>query len=96
VALLALGEPYRNPVLRTDNDRREAHALTTAPQYLVYPVIWDSVDPKFLVKMAVKIIDFGEAFYTDQPPQFNGIPNRFRSPELLWKIESEYPPTFGH
>lgn len=54
--LLALGEPYRNPVLRVHNGQREAHALMTAPKYLVYPVIWDSVDLKFLVKTAVKII----------------------------------------
>ena len=77
--LSILGEPRCNPVL--DADGKE-NTMPTAPRYLVYPVAWDSVNPKFLLKTP-KIIDFGECFDISNPPEYVGTPGYYRSPELL-------------
>ncbi|KAK5655092.1 hypothetical protein OQA88_5991 [Cercophora sp. LCS_1] len=77
--LSILGEPRRNPFL--DADGKE-NTMETVPRYLVYPVNWDDVDTKFLLKTP-KVIDFGECFNPSDPPDDVGTPGYYRSPELL-------------
>ncbi|KAM7203589.1 Protein kinase-like domain containing protein [Naviculisporaceae sp. PSN 640] len=77
--LSILGEPRRNRVL--DADEKE-NTMPTAPRYLVYPVTWDYVDTKYLLKTP-KLIDFGECFRLSNPPEDVGTPGYYRSPELL-------------
>jgi serine/threonine protein kinase len=75
-----LGEPRLNPVL--DADSGKEHTLSTAPRYLVYPIAWENIDVKFVLKTA-KMIDFGECFHISNPPEDVGTPGYYRSPELL-------------
>lgn len=74
-----LGEPHRNPVLDADE---KVNTMPTAPKYLVYPVEWDTIDTKFVLRTP-KLIDFGECFMISDPPEDVGTPGYYRSPELL-------------
>lgn len=85
--LRVLGEPRRNPVL---DAKRKEHAMPAAPQYLVYPVLWESVDSKFLLETP-RVIDFGECFNISDPPEDVGTPGCYRSPELLLEYKLRYP-----
>lgn len=66
---------------------RESHNEPTAPQYLVYPVIWDDVElsvvgANFITDKAC-VIDFGESFDISDPPSDLGIPQIYCSPEYV-------------
>lgn len=73
------GEPQQTRVLA---ESRETPTDPSAPRYLIYPVDWDSVNPKYVTDQPC-IIDFGEAFEVSDPPEHLGIPGPYRSPELM-------------
>ncbi|CAM6004001.1 unnamed protein product [Sphagnum balticum] len=63
----------------------DAHHEPTAPQYLVYPISWDSVElsalgTNFITNKAC-IIDFGESYEFSDPSPDLGIPQIYCSPE---------------
>jgi serine/threonine protein kinase len=74
-----LGEPEKTKVV---TESGEPPTEPSAPKYLVYPVIWDSVDRIFLSTQPC-IIDFGDSFEIGDPPETLGIPGPYRSPELM-------------
>lgn len=81
IVLQALKEPETARVLAiSDQDYNEviAHNESTAPQYLVYPISWDDVEPSALgvnlVTSKACIIDSGESFDVSNPPKDLGIP----------------------
>ena len=78
--LQIIGPPRRNPVIR--HDSTEDGDESTAPQYLVYPVLWSSVDLQHITDKPC-LIDFGESFEAAQPPEELGTPGPYRSPELI-------------
>ncbi|KAI1390623.1 kinase-like protein [Hypoxylon trugodes] len=53
-----------------------------APEYIVSPAIhgWS----KKLVTDSVAIIDFGESFFSHNPPESTGIPSVYAAPEILF------------
>jgi serine/threonine protein kinase len=55
---------------------------TTAPEYLVCPVDFYKVDPRFTTGQAY-IIDFWESFEASDPPADLGIPEAYCSAELV-------------
>ncbi|KAI2779114.1 kinase-like domain-containing protein [Daldinia loculata] len=63
----------------------EGHNLPTAPQYLVYPVDWDSTAANttilYFISDKVRIIDFGESYDIAAPVADLGIPQAYCSPE---------------
>lgn len=65
----------------------EAHGLSTAPRYAVYPVDWAKVDTVYFINEP-QINDLGEAFRIECPPDYVGIPPPYRSPELF--LEKNY------
>lgn len=77
--LKILGCPMVNPGL---NASQELHHMSTAPDYLVYPVNWYDVDTQFISKESC-LIDFDESFEISHPPEDLGIPGPYRSPELI-------------
>ncbi|KAI6081470.1 kinase-like protein [Hypoxylon rubiginosum] len=54
-----------------------------APEYSVQPV--DQRWCKKLWTNSIAIIDFGESFFTESPPQSTGIPALYAAPEVLFK-----------
>jgi hypothetical protein len=52
----ALGKPYRIPVVKGMSD--EPPTAPNAPKYVVYPISFRRVDPKFITDQ-VSVIDFG-------------------------------------
>lgn len=54
----------------------------TAPKYLVYPIEFQKVDPRYVTDQ-VSIIDLGESFEASNPPIKIGTPLRYCPPELL-------------
>ncbi|KAI0973383.1 kinase-like domain-containing protein [Xylaria arbuscula] len=66
---------------------REKHNLPTAPQYLVYPIIWEDIaenpSVKSLITGEVCITDFGESFEISNPPPALGIPQIYLPPEYV-------------
>ncbi|KAF2755574.1 kinase-like protein [Pseudovirgaria hyperparasitica] len=72
-----LGQPEINPV-KTSSTETPA----SAPQYLVYPVDFSKVDPRF-ISDRIRLIDFGEAFEIKSPPDSIGLPVVYQPPELV-------------
>lgn len=87
--LAILGEPKTASLLEATN---QPHQLPTAPQYLVYPVSWRSVNTHYLSSKP-SVNDFGEAFRVTDPPEDLGIPSPYRSPELF--LETDRPDVAG-
>ncbi|KAI2628882.1 kinase-like domain-containing protein [Hypoxylon sp. NC1633] len=78
----ALGKPETARIVTASG---KPHDLDTAPQYLVYPIVWDDValgnkTDSFITGKA-SIIDFGEAFEISKPPPVLGAPQTYCSPE---------------
>ena len=79
--LQRLGEPIINPLRRLDDGPVEP----TGPAYIVNAALLDKVDPHYWTSRII-IIDFGEAFYLeDPPPNGSGAPFEFCSPELMFE-----------
>ena len=75
-----LGRPRINPVV-DPNGVCIGPDASHSPRYLVYPVNWANVDTQYILTEP-RIIDFGEAYDMNQPPDALGIPGPYRSPEL--------------
>ena len=86
--LSILGEPSLNKVYDPDSDT-DNHNNPSAPQYLVYPLAWDTVDSEH-ISSDICVIDFGESFAASQPPEALGIPGPYRSPELILEQKAGY------
>lgn len=54
----------------------------SAPRYLVGPIDFNTVNPKFITN-EVCVIDLGQSFQPSTPPKELGIPRIYGSPELL-------------
>ncbi|TRX87971.1 hypothetical protein FHL15_011144 [Xylaria flabelliformis] len=79
-----VGEPEQTRVITASGEK---HDLPTAPQYLVYPIVWEDIaqDPsaeRFITEEAC-IIDFGESFEISNPPPELGIPQSYCAPEYV-------------
>lgn len=77
--LRVLGEPSKNLVVKMSGD---PHDKPTAPQYLVYPVIWSDVDTQYLSGQPC-LTDLGASFEVTEPPSELGVPGPYRAPELF-------------
>ncbi|CAJ2513517.1 Uu.00g016360.m01.CDS01 [Anthostomella pinea] len=70
----AFGTPQRNKVLTISG---EDHDLPSAPQYLVYPVDWDSVATNSTLMRLISgkacIVDWGETYDIASPPEELGL-----------------------
>ncbi|KAI0180608.1 kinase-like domain-containing protein [Hypoxylon sp. FL1284] len=82
--LQLVGKPRQTRVLTAS---RKKHDIPIAPQYLVYPIVWEDIaqDPSaasFITGEAC-IIDFGEYFEASNPPSDLGIPQIYCSPEYV-------------
>ena len=86
--LKILGEPSLNKVCSRDSGSYN-HDNPSAPQYLVYPIDWHTIDSKY-VSSDPCVIDFGESFAASQPPEALGIPGPYRSPELILEQKAGY------
>lgn len=87
--LEVIGNPTTTPLV-TGSD--EPHQLPTAPEYVVYPIRWEEVDPSHFSNETC-VVDLGEAFKVNNPPSDIGIPQPYRSPELL--LEKSGPTIVG-
>ena len=74
-----LGEPRQAEVV---TESGETPTDPTAPKYLVYPVDFCKIDSRFVTDQAC-VIDFGDSFEASNPPEDLGIPQIYRSPELI-------------
>lgn len=77
-----VGRPQQTDVITPSGEK---HDLPTAPQYLVYPIIWQDVAQKpsahDLITDKACIIDFGESYEVSDPPPEIGIPQIYCPPE---------------
>lgn len=77
-----IGAPSTTKIVTASGDD---HDLPTAPQYLVYPVNWDSITAdaslSHLISGKACIIDFGESYEISTPPAELGIPQAYCPPE---------------
>ncbi|KAI1145794.1 kinase-like domain-containing protein [Nemania diffusa] len=77
-----VGQPRQTRVLTAS---RKTHDLPEAPQYLVYPIIWEDIAQgpygESLITGEACIIDFGESLEISNPPPDIGIPQIYCSPE---------------
>jgi len=74
-----LGEPRQAEVV---TESGETPTDPTAPKYLVYPVDFRKIDSRFVTDQAC-VIDLGDSFEASNPPEDLGIPQIYRSPELI-------------
>ncbi|KAI1843108.1 hypothetical protein JX266_010635 [Neoarthrinium moseri] len=65
------------------NDNHLPPKIPHAPKYLVFPVEYRYVDFECIFPEA-HIIDFGQAFYTSNPPSSYGIPVNYAAPEVFF------------
>ncbi|KAH7378126.1 kinase-like domain-containing protein [Cadophora sp. MPI-SDFR-AT-0126] len=77
--LQQLGEPNKEPLLTISGES----PAPSGPEYLVEGLTLDRLDARFISDQ-VSIIDFGESYDMDSPPEDLGITASFRSPELLF------------
>ena len=75
----AIGEPILEEVV---TESGESPTEPTAPKYLVHPVDFYKVGSQFVTDHAC-IVDFGESFEASNPPDDLGIPQAYRSLELV-------------
>lgn len=77
-----VGTPEQTDVITPSGAK---HDLPTAPQYLVYPIVWEDIaqQPSAHTLIADKacIIDFGESYEISNPPLETGIPQTYCPPE---------------
>lgn len=88
-ALGILGKPRLNKVYDSEKSETGNHDNPSAPQHLVYPIDWHTVDSKYIISDPC-IIDLGESFKASDPPEELGIPGPYRSPELILKHKAGY------
>lgn len=74
-----LGEPNKEPLLTISGES----PVPSGPEYLVEGLKLDRLDARF-ISDHVSIIDFGESYDMNSPPEDLGITASFRSPELLF------------
>jgi serine/threonine-protein kinase SRPK3 len=72
-----LGRPIREPVVSYS----DKPLGPSAPKYLYEPVDIMRLLPR--ATSNIKLIDFGNSFFVDDPPNTIGTPASFRAPELL-------------
>jgi serine/threonine protein kinase len=85
--LKILGYPVKVEVF---TELGETPSDPTAPKYLVRPVKFRNVPLPYVVD-EILLIDFGESYDVTNPPEELGIPESYRSPELIL----ENTPGFG-
>lgn len=75
------GRPNTVKLVRADDD---SSSDDSAPRYVVEPA--GMLDTKYL-KHEVLLVDFGEAFLSEQPPKHEdiGIPCMYRAPETMFE-----------
>lgn len=80
-----VGRPKTTKVVNAETE--QPHDLSTAPQYLVFPINWDDVvvsGPKgaaLLDNLKACVIDFGESYEISEPTPYLAIPQVYCSPE---------------
>lgn len=74
-----LGAPNKEPLLTLSGES----PAPSGPAYLVENLSLQQLDPRF-ISDEVSIIDFGESYAMDCPPEDLGITASFRPPELLF------------
>ncbi|KAI0382513.1 kinase-like domain-containing protein [Hypomontagnella monticulosa] len=81
-AIATLGAPSTAKITTASGDD---HDLPTAPQYMVYPISWDSIATNtsllHLISGKACIIDFGECYDVSSPVAELGIPQVYCPPE---------------
>ncbi|KAF4240583.1 hypothetical protein CNMCM6457_007161 [Aspergillus fumigatiaffinis] len=85
--LKILGYPVKVEVF---TELGETPSDPTAPKYLVRPVKFRNIPLPYVVD-GILLIDFGESYDVTNPPEELGIPESYRSPELVL----ENTPGFG-
>ncbi|KAI1828346.1 kinase-like domain-containing protein [Xylaria intraflava] len=79
-----VGKPEQTRVITASQKK---HDLPTAPQYLVYPIVWEDIaqepSARGLITDEACIIDFGESFEISDPPPDLGIPQIYCAPEYI-------------
>ncbi|KAF2788056.1 kinase domain-containing protein [Melanomma pulvis-pyrius CBS 109.77] len=75
-----LGHPVKEGLFRKDGKPLE----NCAPAYTVHPADLSLLEARFLLSK-VLIIDFGQAYFHDNPPSFTTSPSQFSSPENLFR-----------
>lgn len=88
-ALGILGKPRLNKVYDSNKSETGTHDNPSAPQHLVYPINWHTVDSKYISSDPC-IIDLGESFIASDPPEELGTPGPYRSPELILDQKAGY------
>lgn len=83
-----LGEPTVNKVCNRESGA-DNHSNPSAPQYLVYPIDFHAIDPKY-ISTDPCVIDLGESFAASQTPEELGTPAPYRSPELILEQKAGY------
>ncbi|MCJ1391963.1 hypothetical protein MMC18_004830 [Xylographa bjoerkii] len=73
-----LGEPEKSPMWKLSGEPLDA----CAPAYLVWPLDMDSIDERYLLD-SILIVDFGQAFHLNTPPEDLGTPMGYCPPELI-------------
>ena len=77
-----IGKPATTPAFTYEG---EVHDLSSAPQYLVYPLNWGGVALSeagtSLITHKFCVTDFGESYDVSSPPSNLGIPLAYSSPE---------------
>ncbi|CAI6311333.1 unnamed protein product [Periconia digitata] len=77
-----IGIPEKTNVTTASNT---PHTLPSAPQYLVYPIIWEDIAQSSTAEPIITdkacIIDFGNSYMVDDPPPHLGIPQIYCAPE---------------
>ena len=80
----ALGEPQREPLLRTP----EAPPGPSAPDYIV-DVPNFSISGHNLLEKKISVIDFDQSFPVDAPPEeMLGTPSKYLAPEAIFDLKS--------
>ncbi|TVY84512.1 Serine/threonine-protein kinase SRPK [Lachnellula suecica] len=74
-----LGQPQKEPLLTISGES----PAPSGPEYLVEGLSLDRLDARFISDQ-ICIIDFGESYDMNNPPEDLGITASFRSPELLF------------
>lgn len=79
-----LGEPKISKVRRDDGGSLEPGI----PEYIVEPVSFRKYAS--LLSQPIKIVDFGQSFLPNAPPQTFHIPIVYRTPEIVFKDRLDY------
>jgi len=83
-AIMCLGVPHCIPVI----PRNHEHQTDSLPKYLVMPGTFVDHLVDALEPLQIKIIDFGEAYFTESRPASLNVPIAFRAPELIFNKRS--------